>query len=161
MPSQRRLYALAGAMAVETAELLKTLHRLVGPPGESADVPPRRRGLVAAAVRTYGALGACSALTARLLLLERDAACQRLGELPGPHLPVVGVTVLEETDRASWRGTVRAVAAALAELADARDAWRATAEDGETAVTSLETLMRYVDDVATVLESAEPPGQVG
>jgi hypothetical protein len=158
MDSQRRLYALAGALAVETAELLKSVHRAVGAPGDASEIPPRRRGLLAAAARSYGAAAACSGLTARLLLVERDAAAQRLGDLPPPHLAEVGITFLEDKPQAAWRALVRACAAALAELGDARAAWVAAADEmGDPVVSTLETMMRYVDDVAGVLEVSEPP----
>ena len=160
MHPQRQLYALAGAMSVEAAELLKTVHRLVGQPGDVSDIPPRRRGLLSAAARTYGAIAACNALTGRVLLMERDAACCRLGEVYSPHLPIIGATALEESEPSTWRGTVRASAAALAELAASRDAWRSTTEEGEAALQGVEALMRYVDEVASVLEAVDP-GRTG
>src|SRR4051812_18371629 len=111
MDAERRCYALAGAMAVETAQLLKALHRLVGPPGELEEIPPRRRSLLPATTRTYSAAAACSALTARLLLAERDLVAGRLGESSAAHIAEPGVTILEATPLAAWRGTMRATAA--------------------------------------------------
>ena len=160
--SRGRCYALAGALSVETAELLRELHRVVGAPGEVGEVPPRRRALMAAAARTYGAAAACSALTARLLLAERDSAAARLGEPVAPQLAEFGVTTLGGNGAlADWRTTVRAAAAALGELMAAKSSWQATDDDlGDKVTVTLDALMGYVDDVATALEKLEPAGPV-
>jgi hypothetical protein len=154
---RRRIYALAGAMSVETADLLREVHRAAGPPGEVADVPPRRRAMLSAAAMTYGAAAACSALNARLLLAERADASERLGDLPHPHLAEHGVTSLEAGELQAWRGTVRAAAATLSELLAAKSAWERTIDAlGEPVVVVLESLIGYVDDVASLLEASEP-----
>jgi len=155
--SQRRLYALAGAMSVQTAELLKAQHRVVGAPGDVGDIPPRRRAQLGAAVRTYGAVAACCALTARLLLHERDAAGAGLDVLPVPPVVVVGANVLEPNPLSSWRATVRATAAALAELRDAKAAWSTLTDSADAELSAhVERMIQYVSEVGDILESSEP-----
>lgn len=157
MSADRRSYALAGALSVDTAELLRELHRAVGAPGDTDDVPPRRRGLLPAAARTYGAAAACNALAARLLLQERDAAAKRLDDFPASQIAERGVTELEESDLSIWRATVRATAAAAAELASAVSAWQTTDDGaGEPVVRALKHLSDYVNELSQILERSEP-----
>jgi hypothetical protein len=145
-------------MSVETSELLKGVHRAVGVPGHLTEVPPRRRALLAAAVQSYGAAAACSGLTAWLLLAERDAAAERIGEIVRPRVSVPGVTSLDAAPRSTWRATVRASAAASAELLEARAGWTGVADDaGEAAIAAIDRLLNYVDEIALVLEKSEPP----
>jgi uncharacterized protein YhdP len=157
MEARRRLYALAGAMSVETAELLRSLHRAVGGPADVEEMPPRRRTLLPAAVRTYGAAAACSALAARLLLTERAVAAAGLADPAPPPVAERGVTVLEENDLAAWRATVRATAAAAAEINAAGKLWQAAGEfASDEVLDALSRLADYADELSQILERSEP-----
>jgi hypothetical protein len=155
MDSQRRRrYALAGALSVQTAELLREVHRVAGAPG---DAPARRQPVVGAAARTYGVAAACLALTARLLLEQRDLAVAEMMDVPPPGIAELGVTCREQDERAAWRSGVRVTAAALAELADARQLWAAAPDNmGDSVVALLDVMVGYVEEIARHLESSEP-----
>jgi hypothetical protein len=155
--SHAHLYALAGALSVQTAELLKATHRVVGVPAPLEDLPPRRRGFLNAALKTYGAAAASSALTSRLLLMQRDLTSRMLGNLP---LLKDEFGAPEEAPAAALRKTVRALAMTHADIGAARIAWEETSDDlAADAIAALDTLARYLDDVVDVLERYQTPAE--
>jgi hypothetical protein len=152
---RRQRYAIAGAMAVTVADLLRDVHSAADG-AVDADV-------AAAVARAHGSAAACSAVAARLLLSERDAARAQFGIANSPPRAELGVTVLEGSSRASWAATVRAVAAAGTELVATKACWDAwDGEAGRPVQAALVSLMGYVEALAGLLEThapvvAEPP----
>jgi hypothetical protein len=156
-------YALAGAMAVKISDLLRHVHaagggRAVnlstasGAAASSDDV-----SLVVRVSRALTVAGACSAVVARLAIMEREAAGAAIGIVDPPQRLEPGVTVLEALPHSTWAATVRAVAAAGAEISAVRPAWeRAKGSDEQDVRGDLETLLNYVDRLAALLEVTEP-----
>lgn len=156
-------YAIAGALAVTTADLLQHVHRVAGCPGfDAAGLTPQRRALSVAAIRARSAAAAVSAVVSRLLLLEREAARTQLPEIGRPDVAEPGVTILPGLERATARVSLLAVSAAGAELASARDAWAQWEGAGARDVVGvLDRLIGYVEQLAATFEepelAAEPP----
>lgn len=150
-------YALGGALSVATAELLRLVHRAAGGPVDDvASLTPQRRALVVAAVRARSAAAACSALVARLLILDRESARKQMHEVGRPDFVEPGVTTLEGIEPYVWQASLRAVKAARAEVAVAVEHWQGW--DGSSAQEieqQLVQLLGYVDDLTALLEAQE------
>jgi hypothetical protein len=70
--------------------------------------------------------------------------------------------VLEASERFTWAATVRAVAAAGAEVVSAHAAWGHRADAAAAGVQeSLMKLLSYVEQLAALLEATEPDMPVG
>src|SRR4051794_13580357 len=146
-------------MTVTNSDLIRELHRAIGgPPGLDGETGDSESMAVASAgARALSAAAACSAVVARLFLVERDEARVALRLLDPPQRLEPGVTALEESQHSVWSATVRAVAAAGAEVVGARSAWEVWDTEAASAVRSdLDTLLQYVDRLALLLESTEP-----
>lgn len=159
MDPKREAYPFAGALCVAAGDLLARVHEAAGPPpsGDAEDLDGDRRRLAAAAAAGYGAAAACAALSARLLLIEREAMRDRLPEVGVPARYELGVTTLEATESRVWQATVRAAAAARGELATAAALWAVDGlaeHDGVSAAVT--RLVSYVDELLPVLERIEP-----
>lgn len=144
-------YALAGALAVTTADLLRALHRAAGVPGEVASLSPQRRLLAIAAAKSRGAAGACSALVARLLIVERDEARRDVPDIGSPEYIEPGVTTVEGLAAYAEQVSRRAAIAARADVAAAAEQWQGW--DGAAALEIEQLLLRalgYVDRIVVV-----------
>jgi hypothetical protein len=157
MNAKHEVYPFAGALCVTTGKLLTAVHRAAGPPpsADGGELLDSDRRLRTAAGVAYGAAAACSALSARLLLVEREALRERVAEIDAPRSLELGVTALDATETASWRSTVRAAAAAAAELSRCADLW-SVQNAAEGVQDLIFQLAAYVDELVAVLERIEP-----
>lgn len=154
---KREAYPFAGALCVAAGNLLTSLHQIAGsPPTTGAqDLPGEARRLWTAVGVTFGAAASCAALSARLLLMERESLREQLTEIDAPLRFEFGVTTLEGTESRAWRGTVRAAAAARTELARCAGLWPSQ-EFGDAVPAAIQHLAAYVDELVAVLERTEP-----
>lgn len=154
-----RSYALAGAFAVTTSELLRRLHDLAGGPGrrDLSTMTQHQRAVLGAAAHGYSAAAACSALTARLLLHERELVGAEVPGVAPPTRIELGVTALEGLDHMSWRVTTRVALAAHAEIETARGAWTQWGGPDSVEVQGLlATMTAYAENVLDLLDRTEP-----
>jgi hypothetical protein len=160
MDAKREAYPFAGALCVTAGALLAQIHDAAGPPPARAGfhLPDDQRGLAVAAATGYGAAAACAALSARLLLIEREMTCEQLPEVPRSRALELGVTIVESTEAQAWRATVRAAAAARAELEVCVGAWSGGKEltNAAEVVATANRLIAYIDELVAVLERIEP-----
>src|SRR5579875_3272389 len=104
-----RCYAVAGALLITSSDCFRLLHLLTASPArhDATTVTGDRRAMIVAAAKSRAALAACAALTARLLLTERQRASADFPEIGGPSHAELGVTALERQGRPVWSATVR------------------------------------------------------
>jgi len=157
MDAKREAYPFAGALCVAAGNLMTAVHQAAGsPPTDDVDdLSADDRRLWTAAGVAYGAAASCAALSARLLLVEREALREHVAEIDAPRRFELGVTTLEATEARAWRATVRAAAAARAELARCAALYSAR-ERGSDVADTVRQLTDYVDELAAVLERIEP-----
>lgn len=150
---RRQRYALAGAIAVTVADLLRDVHPLTA---------EKEERVLASVARTHSSAAACSAVVARLLLAERDAARVLLGVLDTPQRAELGVTALEAGVRSTWAATIRVVAAAATELVATQISWAELHVEGSDEIRrGLSALAGYVEAVAELLQEHAPEGETG
>ena len=140
------LYALAGALSVTVSGLLQQLHQAAGGPVTDVEaLSEDRRSVVVAAEYARGAAAACSALVARLLIIERDAARRGLPELGRPASVEPGVTSVE-LGPYLWQASQRVAQSARTEVGAAVQRWQDREDEAAKAITlTLERLLEYVD----------------
>jgi hypothetical protein len=107
-----------------------------------------------AAMRSYQAAAACSAMTARLLLAEGidlQAHLKATAGVEGHSGP------LSSGPASAWRANVLAAAAAIAELETARSAWQLVERlPNRQVVAMIETLLSYAMELTDVLDADKP-----
>ena len=145
-------YALAGALSVTTSELLQQVHRVAGGPVEDvASLTESDRPVAVTVARARSAAAACSALVARLLIIDRDNARRELPEVGGPASVEPGVTTVE-LEPYMWQASLRVTDAARAEVAVAAELWQNRDDaDGSAIEQNLLRLLGYVDAVRELL----------
>jgi hypothetical protein len=157
MDPKREAYPFAGALSVTAGNLLAQVHESAGAPpsADASEWTADQRTLWAAAGRAYGAIAACSAVAARLLLIEKEALRQQVPEVGVPQRFELGATTLEASEARAWAATVRAAAAARGELAGCLSAW-VDLPGADRILRLTGQLIDYVDELAAVFERIEP-----
>jgi hypothetical protein len=158
---RRRAYALAAGLAALVSQLLRRVHDIAGGPlSAPRSLPAHRQALRVAATDAYAAAAAGSAVSARLLLLERDAANREMSGVTLPRTLELGVTTLEGSQQRQQRATNRSFQAA-AEAVDA--AWKAWSTWGGPEAGEIQDLLLQMRDYLNELrgpgESAPTSGQ--
>jgi len=151
------IYAYAAALLVDASAFLGRMHEVAGGPSrrEGRELDGREQRLAGAAAAGYSAVAACSALGARLLLVERDAVARDVADAPLPSRAEFGVTHLDPDERALVEGLRRSVDASADAVEVAANSWRAL-DDAAGLLEQLSLLRSHLDGVAPLLDVQWP-----